>query len=191
MSFEDNVELYRLKNIFFHQNRYLRYIITANKKSKNFISRINFVIISNYLFFKKKIIRKIHNNPKNFFMLWKSFEMKFSSYVCNSLKSRKKYELYKIKKKLIESKFIDIECTFFDLSNFFIYYELVPIISYNEGTVVNLTRLQEIINKFLLYLFRHSYTIKKIAYTFRRVIFQKRKNIKSMDLKIAFGCLFL
>ncbi|AEA38768.1 hypothetical protein CPARA_1gp110 (nucleomorph) [Cryptomonas paramecium] len=190
MLFENNIELYRLRNIVFHQNKYLRYVITANKKSKNFISRINFVIISNYLFFKKKIVRKIQNNPKNFFILWKSFEMKLSSYFYDSLKLQKKFKQYKIKKKFIESKFIDIECAFFDLSNLLIYHESVPIVSYDEGTVVNLTGLRETTSKLLLYLFRQSYTIKKIACIFRNVIFEKKENIKSIDLKTAFGYLF-
>ena len=54
-----NIEIYRLKNIFFQRTRQTNQLMMINSKNLNNISKNNTLIILDCLFSKKKYLKKI------------------------------------------------------------------------------------------------------------------------------------
>ena len=151
-----NIEIYRLKNIFFQRTRQTNQLMMINSKNLNNISKNNTLIILDCLFSKKKIFEKNKIISKTLIILWNNYYKRFSGYLLKSLNLKPFGRFYSNRKffqleKFLKSSYIDLECSFFDLFKMFQknFKISIPVLSLKENIFLKITRIRKAENQIL------------------------------------------
>jgi hypothetical protein len=180
-----NIEFYRFKNIFFQRSRQINQFTMINFKNLNNIPKNNTSIILDYSLYKKKIIERNKIFLKTFTILWDNYLEKFSGYLYQSLKIKFFYNLIS-KKNLnlfISWKYVDIDCSFFDLFSLFQknFTLSIPIVSLKENIFIKIITLKIAIFKIIKNLSKFAFILKNLFAKFEYYILEKSE--MNQDIK--------
>nr|UXY88138.1 hypothetical protein Cry52Nrm1_p114 [Cryptomonas curvata] len=159
-----NIEFYRLKNIVFQRTRQSCYMIMLNLKNLNNVAKTNTSLILDSLYYSKEIIEKNKILPEMITVLWDNYKNKFSGYIYNtlSLKSFTMSYYNKNFKMILNGKYMDINCSFFDIFHLFqkSCIKAFPIVSLKEGIFFKIITMCKTIKKTIKNLRKSSLTLK-------------------------------
>ena len=163
MSPSSSLELYRLKNIVFQRTRQSSYMIMLNLKNLNNVAKNNTLLILDSLYYSKEIIEKNKNLPEMITVLWNNCKNKFSGYIYSTLSLNSLTMFYSKNFKIVlNGKYIDINCSFFDIVHLFqkSCVKALPILSLKEGIFLKITTICKIIKKTIKNLCKNSLSLR-------------------------------
>jgi hypothetical protein len=151
-----------------------------NLKNLNAIPHNNTSIILDSLFYTKKMIKKNQILLETLVIIWNNIQKKFSGYLFKKEISNLPLIFQisynsKTLNKFITSRYMDIDCSFFDMYNLFEknYTLIVPIISIVENILIKIVSLWKIIYKTIKDLSKNSAIFTRIFLRFNFYMQQK------------------
>jgi hypothetical protein len=166
MKSTSNIEFYRLNNIAFQRTRQLSYMIMLNLKNLNNVEKTNTSLILDSVYYSKEIIENNKNLPEMMTVLWNNCKNKFSGYIYNTLAFNSFTMLCNNKnfKIALNGKYIDINCSFFDIFHLFQenFITGLPIVSLREGIFLKIITMFIILKKTVKNLCKNSLTLKNL-----------------------------